>query len=676
MTRRLGIDVGGTFTDFTLYDDASGEIEVLKLPSTADDQAVAVMQGVERLWRAADGPLSVLHGTTVATNALIERRGARTGLLVTRGFSGLYEIGDQSRPSGPASFDMFYQKDDMLVPAARIYEVGERVGARGDVVQSLDETDLAAIAVRLQRDDVEALAICYLFSFLFPEHEQRSRSVLAAARPDMWQSLSSDVLPRIREHRRLATTVLDAYVGPLIARYVANIATRLGAMGVDPEAAFVMKSDGGLASMGRIVSQPVQTLLSGPAAGVVAGRWVGAQTGMRDLITFDMGGTSADISILHNGEVAYREETRLAGHYLGTNVVDVRTVGAGGGTVARMGSDGLLKVGPQSAGSRPGPACYGLGGTEPTVTDANLVLGYLNPNHLLGGALRLRADLAHRAVATLGRRLGLGVEATALGIVQITNTLMEAEIRLALLERGLDARRFALVAFGGAGPVHAGQVASHLGVQSVVVPPWPGVTSSVGLLASDLQQEYRVSAITPLSADRRAEIDARLRTLADRARHDLRREGLRPDDARLRFVLALRYAGQGYELPIHLDAGDVDVDAIRCRFDELHLERYGHAARDERVEVVDFGLESVVPTPPLRPHVKLDGAVAAEPRRAYFADEGGFVETPVVPRRSLRPGVRLQGPCIVEQADSTTVVHPSQHAEVLAGGSLMITVGG
>src|SRR5579875_3440523 len=275
MAARLGIDVGGTFTDFILYDEASGRIEVLKLPSTPEDQAVALLEGVERLWCPGDGTLNLLHGTTVATNALIERRGARTGLLVTRGFSGLYEIGDQARPTGPDSFDMFYRKDKLLVPGSRIYEVTERVGAHGEELAPLAEEEIHRLAGVFEQDGVESLAICYLFSFLSPEHEQRTRALLAAERPRMWQSLSSDVLPRIREYRRLATTVLDAYVGPLIARYVGHIAARLRDLGVDPEGAFVMKSNGGLSSLGRIVSQPVQTLLSGPAAGVVAGRAVG-----------------------------------------------------------------------------------------------------------------------------------------------------------------------------------------------------------------------------------------------------------------------------------------------------------------------------------------------------------------------------------------------------------------
>jgi N-methylhydantoinase A len=680
----VGVDTGGTFTDLVAFEPGSGELRTIKVPSVPTDPSTAVIGALDELFRGGLAPReigSLVHGTTVATNAVLESAGVRAGLLITRGFRAVYEARGWVRPEPTELLDTFFRKPPMLVPQSRTEEIPQRMDYQGTVLEPLDEQAVRDAARRLKVKGVQAVAICYLFSFRNPGHEERTAEILAEEEPDWRISLSSRVLPVIREYPRLSTTVIDAYVGPIIERYLVNLDQRLKEHGIATPQIFLMQSNGGLMRITMGARFPNQTLTSGPAAGVVAGAALARAAGRKNVVTLDIGGTSTDISVIADARASETSSGRIAGQDVGTPMLAVHTLGAGGGTIAWIDRDGLMKVGPQSAGAMPGPACYGRGGTAPTVTDANLVLGALGAKSVLGGRMALDRDLAERAIMdAVARPLGLDLITAAAGILKIVNTNMAVDLRLAFQSRGEDPRRFALLAFGGAGPLHAAYLARDLGIPDVIVPPHPGLTSAMGLLQTDVRHLYLRSAVGLLSSYPVAEINGILAELRRRAVEDVAEEGLDDAALRLKQQFDLRYLHQGYHLTVDGPDGEVTEahkPAIKSAFDDLHRRTYGASAPEEDAELVTLRLVAEVPVaqlslPRIAPSTGRLADARIARRQLYDLTRGGFIDVDVYDRTRLGAGDLMEGPGIVEQYDSTTVVLAGQTLAVDEVGNLLI----
>jgi N-methylhydantoinase A len=678
----VGVDTGGTFTDLVAFEPVTGELRTIKVPSVPADPSSAVINALDELFHAALVPReigSLVHGTTVATNAVLESAGVSAGLLITRGFRAVYEARGWVRPDPTELLDTFFRKPPLLVPQSRTEEIPERMDYQGTVLEPLDEQAVREAAQRLKAKGVEAVAVCYLFSFRNPVHEERTAEILADEEPAWRISLSSRVLPVIREYPRLSTTVVDAYVGPIMERYLVKLDHRLKERGIVTPQIFLMQSNGGLMRITLGARFPNQTLTSGPAAGVVAGAALARATGHRNFVTLDIGGTSTDISVIANARASETSSGRIAGQDVGTPMLAVHTLGAGGGTIAWIGRDGLMKVGPQSAGAVPGPACYGRGGTAPTVTDANLILGALGTKSLLGGRMALDPGLAERAIMdAVGRPLGLDLVTAAAGILKIVNTNMAVDLRLAFQSRGEDPRRFALLAFGGAGPLHAAYLARDLNIPEVFVPPHPGLTSAMGLLQTDVRHLYLRSAVGLLSPYPVAEINGIFAELRRQAMQDVSEEGLDMAALRLTQQLDLRYLHQGYHLTVDGPDGEVTEAhkrPIKSAFDDLHRRTYGASAPEEDAELVTLRLVAEVPVPHLRlpriaPGHLADARIGRRP--LYDLALAEFADADVYDRARLGAKDRIAGPAIVEQYDSTTVVLAGQTLSVDEFGNLVI----
>ncbi|HEX2027543.1 MAG TPA: hydantoinase/oxoprolinase family protein [Nitriliruptorales bacterium] len=657
------MDVGGTFTDLVLDDD--GSLRVAKVPSTRHDQAEGVLDGVERLEADATTLGRFAHGTTVATNALLERDGARTVLVTTAGFRDLLEIGRQDRPS---LYDLTVDRPPPLVARDQVVEADERLAADGSVLRALEEPDAVAAAVAAL--EPEAVAICLLFSFRDDRHERAVADAVAQRLGGVPVSRSSEVLAVFREYERASTTALNAYVAPRLARYLASLQRRLEEAGLRCTVE-VMRSGGGTFAAELAARLPVHTLLSGPAAGAWGAAAVARASGRPDVIAFDMGGTSTDVTLVDGGRPATTAEGAIGGLPFAATATDIHTVGAGGGSIAWRDAGGALRVGPRSAGAEPGPAAYGRGGTDATVTDAHVVLGRLDPNAPLGGTLQLEPDAAAAAVGRLGERLGLDVEECALGIVRVAEANITRALRVVSVERGKDPRDRALLAFGGAGPLHQGPLARELGCPVVIVPPHAGVLAALGLLAAPIATD---SARTHLR-------------LLDRLDTDQLEDGWRQLEAEARELLDeqavtaravhrsadCRYRGQAYELEVPVD--DADADALAAAFHALHDERYGYAQPDEPVEVVNLRVRAEGPPPrsPLPEVADGRGAEQAEVGTRRVVVDGQGRECPVYARERLGRGDRFRGPAVVAGVDTTCLVLADQTASVDQVGSLVLT---
>jgi N-methylhydantoinase A len=674
---RLAVDTGGTFCDLVLLDETTGRLSVRKVPSTPQDPERAIFEGMGAFGAPWGGIALFLHGTTVGTNALLEGKVARTGLLVTQGFRGILEVGEQARPYGRPTFDLLFDRPPPLCPPRRTAEVEERVSARGEVLRPLDGSSLDRAIEHLEAQAVDAVAVCFLFSFLRPEHEQAAVERLRARHPEWWVTSSSEVLPQIREYYRLSTTVANAALGPRLSRYMAALDAGLRARGLDRASCLVMQSNGGTATFAQAARVPVTTVLSGPAAGVTAAAAIGNLAGCENVISFDMGGTSCDVALIEGGRPNTTTRGAIAGRPIAVPMLDIHSVSAGGGTLARVDDLGTLRVGPESAGADPGPVAYGRGGTTATVTDADLVLGYLDPERFLGGGMRLDPEAAARALeAQVARPLRLALAEAAAGVVRVVNVQMAEAVRSISTERGYDVGAFPLVAFGGAGPVHAAFVARDLGISRIVVPPYPGATSAFGLLLSNVRRDYVRSRLDRLDAVAPGEVEARLAELGRQATEELAREGFGPAERRCDFSLDLRYAGQGYELAVPLESGAFAANAVRAAFDRMHEERFGHAAPNQPLELVSYRCQAIGLVPP--PPQQRVGALAGTPdsrarlgmRRAWF---DGWMDSPVYDRERIGAGDRLAGPAIVEQYDSTIVVPPGFTMRCDASGNAELT---
>jgi len=668
MKLRVGIDVGGTFTDVTALDEDRGElVAVRKYVSDPTDPA-AVMEGIAQdLARdfGADSVALILHGSTVALNTLLEGKGARVGLITTHGFRDVYEIGRQWR--GEEVFNIFAPAPKMLLTRDRIFEVRERIGARGEVVEPLAADDVADAARQLLAQGVEAVAVCLLFAYANPAHERAAAEIVRAVAPGLTISLSHEVNPEWREYERTATSVANAYIAPPVARYLRTL-EELSLRHFPRSRALMMKSDGGAASARMLAPTPIKTVMSGPVAGVIGGRHLGDVKGIADVITFDTGGTSSDMAVLP-GAPLFKSELVVARHPLRTHTVDIETIGAGGGSIASVQHGGVLKVGPRSAGADPGPACYGRGGAEPTLTDALVLLGHLNPTALLDGAMPIARDEARAAVVSrIAEPLAMTPTEAAFGILRVLATNVTAAMRTITVERGYDPREFTLLPFGGMGPTIAGMVAGELGIARILIPRDPGAFSAHGMLTTDVQQARSLTRITPVEGATAAGLDAIFAEMEAAALADLQREAFPRQRLRTRRQAGMRYRGQSYEVsvPVPSLAGAEDLADLVRRFHEAHRRRYGHMAQAEAVEIVNFEVTAVglIPKPAMKRFEKATApAKPRDSRPAYFSATDAC-DVPVFHRGDLGPGMRIKGPAIIEETTSTTVLYPGQRAEV------------
>jgi N-methylhydantoinase A len=684
MRYMIGVDVGGTFTDLTLVDVETQTAHIHKVLSTPSDPSQAIMSGLSTLLAREKVDYSLVdylaHGTTVATNALIEHKGARTGLLITEGFRDLLEIGRQMRP---ALYDLHREKPVPLVPGQLRKEVEERIYADGTVRKPLDVTAARKTIAELREAGVESVAVCFLFSYLNPAHERAVVEAIQQIFPEAFVSASHEIVPEFREFPRLSTTVLNAYLGPIMKRYLENFQSAVSKAGIETSP-FVTQSNGGILSIRETVHAPVRTALSGPSAGVVAAAYIGKLAGYDNLITLDMGGTSADISLIYRGEPLLSVERSIEGWPSRIPMLDIVTIGAGGGSIAWVDEGGALKVGPHSAGANPGPACYGFGGVEATMTDANVVLGRMNPQRILGGRMQVDRHAAETAISTtVCDWTGLSLIDAASGIVDVVNANMVRATRLVSVERGYDPRDFTLMAFGGAGPLHAVAVAQELGIPWVLVPPSPGTLCSLGLLVTDIRTDHVRSLSLVPNAQCLPQIVALFEELDVEGQRVLDQEGVPDDKRRFTRWIDARYQRQNYELAVPVSVDELSEERLPdliARFHAEHARLYDYARPEAPVEFVNYRLTATGELPKA-PIPRIDSRGDSGPslvatREAFFKEVGGFVPCPLYDRSQLAAGDRLVGPLIIEQMDSTTVVPPGLACSVDAFGNLLIAVSG
>ena len=677
---RIGIDTGGTFTDVVAFDEATGSVATTKTPSTPDDPARGFMTGIDKilthLGLGGGDVSSVSHGTTVATNALLENKIERMGLITTEGYRSILEIARQSVPDGYGN-SYFWVKPPRIVPVDRVKEVGGRLDYTGKEIRPFDEDGARQVARWFRDAGIDTIGVCLLHAYANPAHEERMRTILAEVHPEAIVSTSSQVLREYREYERTVTTLVDASVKPKVIRYIDGIAGRLNAYTVGDDATahrvpfYIMKSNGGVISAEEVVHQPITTVLSGPAAGALGAAMVAAASGHDRILTLDGGGTSTDVSVVLDGEPTLTTEGTIGRFPSKIPMIDIVTVGAGGGSIAWISPEGNLKVGPQSAGADPGPLCYEKGGTEPTITDAHVLLGRI-PAHLLGGEIPLNRDAARKGIEQLAGDLGLDVEACATGILEISAWNQANAIRQITVKRGVDVRDFVMAAFGGSGPLLVCRLIDVLGLEGVVVPLNPGNLSAFGLLTVDVKNDY---VQTHVVADREADLDALsavYATLETRAADALDREGFAADDHRFVRTADLRYAGQAYEVRVPAPAGAIDREfqqEVVARFHDAHEQLYGYCYRDEdrhQVEWVNLRVSGVGPIrrPELGrlPDGDGDASRAQTGTRSVYFDD--WVDTPIYARADLAPGDVIDGPAVIEEFGSTIPIHPGFRATV------------
>jgi 5-oxoprolinase (ATP-hydrolysing)/N-methylhydantoinase A len=689
--RRVGVDVGGTFTDLIFVDDETGKVIVHKLPTTPGDPSQGTVQGIRELAAEAGvepGALEqVFHGTTIATNIVIEHNGATVGMLTTEGYRDILHIARHKKPLNFSNYqDLPWQRYPIVRRRYRL-TVPERITRDGSVLVPLDEGRAREQVRRLKEAGVDAIAVCFLFSFLNDEHERRVAELVREEYPEAFLSVSSEVLPQYREYERFSTVCLNAYVGPKVATYVRRLEDELRAMGV-ATGVHLMTSASGVATAEGAVQRPVNLLMSGPVAGVVGGIWAGKQAGYGNVITLDVGGTSADIGLAQEGRLRMKHllDTRVGPYQAMIPMVDVDTIGAGGGSIAYVDGGGIFRVGPRSAGADPGPAAYDRGGTEPTATDAMVNLGWLSPEAFLGGGMKLRAELARTAYADgPAKALGMSVEEASMGAVQILTHSMVQSIEENSVRKGYDPRDFALVAEGGAGPLFAAQIALEVGTPWVLVPPYPGVTAAMGLLATDTVYEEVSTVYQRLSTLDAAALHEQFQALEEKVRAQLSADGVPADRVVVQRIADCRYLGQGYELRVDVRPGAIDeawVDAVRADFHDNHEREYSRRFEDSDIELPNVRVRGIGLMPPLATAEVEAGGESAEAAlrlegAAWFRVDGELreVATRYYDRAALQAGNRLDGPAIVNQYDSTTVIPPGIAAHVDRFGNIVIEVG-
>ena len=688
--RLIGVDVGGTFTDLVYTDTASNETVIQKVPTTPEDPSVGAIAGIKGLCARLDVDPGVvdhiLHGTTIATNAVLEFDGAKTGIVTNEGYRDILHIGRHQRPQNYSIMqDIPWQARPLAQRRHRRVVRGRIVPPKAEVVEPLDEQAVRDAARQFKADGVEAVAVCFLFSYIDPSHEERAKEIIAEEYPECFVTSSASVAPQFREFERFTTAAMNAFIGPKVRDYLANFEAGLGAAGLKADL-HIMGSHGGAATATLVREKPVLTLLSGPAAGVLGGAWAAGICGRDRLITFDVGGTSADIGIVIDGQFAEAtaRDTFIGGYPVLVPMIDIATIGAGGGSIAWVDRGGAFRVGPQSAGSRPGPAAYGHGGEKPTVTDANLVLGRLDKDHFLGGEMTLDAGAAEDVIDSFASELGLDPLEAAAGILTILNSNMANAIRSRTVQKGLDPRDFALVAFGGAGPLHGAEVADMLGIPEVIVPAHPGITSAAGLLTTDLKYDAIKTEFQVEGAVDLRKLSNDFASLEADLRKQYAADGIDDGDVTLARAGDLRYVGQGYELRIEFPQGGMDDAALAGvwrAFHASHEAEYGHVFRDSPIEIVNIrttgiGTMAKIGTPVCRG----DGSADAAKMRTgtcMFRVDGALrpFETSYYERAKLGPDQPIAGPAVVVQTDTTTVVPPGWFAVIEVGDNMILRKG-
>jgi N-methylhydantoinase A len=671
----VGIDTGGTFTDMVVLDTATGRIESLKTSSMPSSPGQAIVNALDEGSVPAAEVETFTHGTTVGTNALIERTGCKVAFVTTKGFEDTPFI---QRINRKVLYDLRWRKPEPLVGSRRLcLGVDERLNAAGETLRPVDEAEVRALCSTIRDEGAEAVALALLFSYVSTEHEETVKRILQEELPGLPVSVSHEVAPIWREYERSSTTIADAYLRPLFGRYVNSLGTALREAGMTREWT-LMKSNGGAMLSGAAAEAPIQTVMSGPAGGMTATEHIAKVLGELNVLTLDMGGTSADVGILVDGKQRHTTEYEIEwGVPAAVPLIDIKSIGAGGGSIAWVDAGGFLRVGPRSAGAQPGPICYGRGGSEATVTDANLLLGRLDPEYFLAGRMRLDDTLAHQVLEELGERLGMGPLELAASIVEIANENMASAIKMVSLERGHDPRRFSLLAFGGAGPLHAAAVARLLGIPRLIVPQYPGVFSALGLLLADIRvDKVWTQAFRSNSVDA-AVVNRQMGMITERAVGELRQEGF-AGEPEIRRAINMRYLGQNYEHEVDIEAGELDDAALERsfrRFDALHEERYGYRIDDEVIELVSFKVSAIGRrrTPDLTQAAETTGFPRTS--REVYVRGSGFVEAVVVHRSSLEPGESVAGPAVIEEEGSTTFVEPGMTVERSDQGALVIDTG-
>ena len=672
---RIGVDVGGTNTDICAIDEATGELMVYKLPSSLKDQSQAVVGGVKKIvekygldYNEVD---RFIHGTTVATNAILETRGARTALITTKGFRDLLEIGRQKRPD---LYDLQMDKAPVLVPRNLRYELSERMNYRGEILEELKDEEILMLIEELKKSHAEAVAVLFLNAYLNPENEARVKELIETHLPGIYISTSSEISNQFREFERLCGTVLNSFVGPEVKKYLDNLQNTLKQIGI--KKVYINHSNGGLMSINEAATYPIKTGLSGPAAGVIGVQYLMNLIDVKNVITIDVGGTSTDISMIVDGNIESSKDKNISGYPVRIPSIDISTIGAGGGSIAWVDNGGILKVGPQSAGAEPGPACYARGGTEAAITDARVVLGHLNNKELLNGQLPIDSSLSFKAVEKLSEKIGMNVEETARGIITVGNSNIVKEIKNVTVEKGYNPSDFALVAFGGAGPLHAAELMEELSMPMSIIPKTPGLLAAYGLLTEDMRRDFVQTSVMDLGQTDFSVITA----MYDRLEHDadvwFDKEQIPMDERGLEYYLDMRYKGQNYEISVPYDKSIQNVEALRERFNETYLRLYSYTSADE-VQIVNFGLSAIgrisKPRIEREDYVGEDSSSAIMGERMVLLEDGSRENYMLYDREKLHCGNVINGPAIVEQMDSTTIILNNQKAVVDEYFNMIIT---
>ncbi len=686
----IASDVGGTFTDTILYDKKEKKVFVSKVPTTPGNQSVGTIQGISKIIRAnklnGRDIEAVNHGMTTGTNTVIQRRGAVSALITNRNFRDVLEIGRQNRPS---LYDFFSTREKPLIGRENRFTIKGRINYRGEILEDLDEKEIKRIAKEIHRRKIEAVAICLLHSYINPSHEQRVRDLITPIIGDIPICISSEILPQYREYERFSTTVLNAYLMPVLQRYLSTLEEGLkrrdneSSLNVSSEVpVMIMESSGGVMTAKAARERPVYTVLSGPAGGVVASTFIGRLTGFQNLITIDMGGTSTDISLILNGRPILTSEGNIEGIPIRIPIIDINAIGAGGGSIAWIDEGGALKVGPQSAEAVPGPACYGQGGGQPTITDANVILGRIDPNYFLGGEMTLKSELARKVIEEkLCGPLKMDLITAARGIIQVANANMVRGIRVVSVERGYDPRDFTLIPYGGAGPLHAVALAKELKIPKVLVPPIPGILSAMGMLISDIRHDFVLTRILPAHTVKPDEMEAIFQELTAKALEMLRKEGVNQKDTLILRYVDVRYVGQSFEIRIKFEGekcNEANFKELIQTFHQDHERRYGHKDLTAPVELVNFRVEGIGKRKPIElreiPSGRMDPPSTSlkSVRKVYFEETNTFLDTKIFEREGLLAGNLIEGPAIVEESNSTTIIHPEMVGRVDPYGAISI----
>ncbi len=681
MSLVLALDIGGTFTDLVAFDLATGEVHQAKSSTTPYDLAVGIRETLTKSGLPLATAETVIHGSTVAINTAIERTGARTALVVTEGMRDVYKIGRGSRPE---AYNLFFKRPVPYVPRHRTLEIVERLNADGEVITVLDRANASGVAQQLNAEDIESVAVVFLHSWANPDHEAAVGAIIAQEAPGLYRSLSHEILREYREYERTSTTVLNAYVGPRVKRYLGDLESLLGEFGFNGRL-LIMQSNGGTMTPETAKRVPVNMMESGPVGGIIAAAEISGNLGYKNVLAFDMGGTTAKVSLVQNSEPSIAQGYYIgglaSGHPVMLPVVDIIEVGTGGGSIAWIDEVGALKVGPRSAGGHPGPVCYGQGGTAPTVTDANVILGRLSPSRFLGGEMPLDVEGARAAIHTaIAEPLGLSIEAAALGIIKIAVAEMSLAVRGVSVERGYDPRDFAMVGFGGAGPLHATQIARELHVPTLIIPRVPGHFSALGMLMSDLRHDYVRTYYKSLAETDFDELRKIFTFMIDEARELLLNEGTAPEAIAFQRFFDIRYVGQEFPIQTPIPESTIasgDMAAIRSAFDEIHDRRFGHHAPTEAVELVNVRLTATGKRErsrfPELPAATTDALIAH--RKVIFDDSLAGIDCAIYDRERLGPGTHVSGPAVIQEYASTTVLFPGDEIHVAPSGEMIITIG-